>query len=196
MTRSSYCRNPTLEAVTRWQWGTCLLTLGFGRSVLNVNHDVCDRRWGESCLIGGKPAIHDTTARLGVGDVNREIRNPMDPLHELKHRNPLDDYRTGRRDATLDDAVDLIVEMNEVFSGRNEEQIGLDQRYIEVPRKIPPKRGFADAEAAIDGDDDTRQSPHDGRQQVHDLQIGGKDCGHDAPDARGWAYVKADSVRL
>jgi hypothetical protein len=48
-----------------------------------------------------------------------------------------------------------------------------------VPRKIAPERGLADPEATIDGHDDTRQSPQDGRQRVHDLQIGGKDVGHD-----------------
>src|ERR1700693_5439056 len=81
--------------------------------------------------------------------------------------------------------------MNEVISRGDEEQIGLDQRHIEVPRKIPPKRGFADPEATIDGHDDTRQSPQDWRQRVHDLQIGGKDFGHD----EAWRTGLVDASR-
>jgi hypothetical protein len=103
----------------------------------------------------------------------------MDPLHELKHRYSFNDNRTGRSDAALDNAIDLIVEMDEVISRGYQEQIGLDQRYVEVPRKVPPKRGFAYAVATIDRDNDTMRLSHDGRQRVHDQQIRGKDCGHD-----------------
>ena len=166
--------------MTRRDSGKDVLRLGLSSSVLNLNHEVSNRRWGKRCLIGGKPLVHVFDARSqGIGDINGEIRNSIDPLHELKHRYSLDDYRQGRSDTALDDAVDLVVEMNKVVPRGNEEQIGFDQRHIEVPRKIAPERGFADPEAAVDGHDDTRQAAQDGRQRVDDLQIGGKDLGHD-----------------
>jgi hypothetical protein len=145
-------------------------------SVLDLNHQICNRRWGKSRLVGGEPPIHDFTARSQrVGDVNGKIRNPMDSLHELKNRNALDDDRARRRDAALDNAIDLIVEMNEMFSRGNEKQISLDQRDVEMPRKIPSERGFAYTEPAIDGNDNPGQVPHQRRQRFDDRWIGSED---------------------
>src|ERR1700693_1919590 len=125
--------------------------------MLNAHHDVRLRGWRKIGLICRKPALQGFTARLSrLRDVDGESRNAIDPFHQLKHCNAFNDYGKGRGNSTFDDAVDLIVEMNDVILRRNQEQIGLDQGYIEVPRKKPPKRGFSDTVATIDRDDHTR----------------------------------------
>jgi hypothetical protein len=70
--------------------------------------------------------------------------------------------------------VDLIVEMEEMLLGRDDEKVGLEQGDIEVPRQIAPEGGLSDAVAAVYCDDRARPIPEELRQGRNDLRVGWK----------------------
>jgi len=141
-----------------------------------LQNDVRDCRWAKRFLVFGQTSIHDYPARSpGARDINREIRGAIDSFHQLQHRHAFNDYGKGSRDATFDDAIDLVVKMEEVIPRGDQEQIGLDQCDIKVPRKIPPERGLANATAAVDCHNHTGQPSHDRRQCLYNLQVRGQD---------------------
>src|SRR3954447_18600195 len=90
-------------------------------------HDEIGRCLRAECyFVFGQPTIHGSApgASHAVGDIEREIRHAVDSLHQLEHREALDDDGLRRRQAALDDSVDLIVEIEDVISRGYEEQIG------------------------------------------------------------------------
>jgi hypothetical protein len=114
---------------------------------------------------------------LRVRNVDSKVRNTVNPLHQLKHGYTFNDYRTRRCNPSFDDAIHLVVEMDEVILCRDQKEIGLNQRHIEVPRKVTSKCGLSDTIATIDRDNHTRKPSHNRRQGFHDLQVAWKNSG-------------------
>ena len=85
----------------------------------------------------------------------------MDPFHQLEDRDSFGEDRKRCRNSTLDNAIDLIVEVNVVVPCGDQEQIRSDQRDIKRPGKIPSQRGLADTFSTIDRDDHTGEPAHD-----------------------------------
>ena len=92
----------------------------------------------------------------------------------MKDRYAFDDDRAPRADPSFDDAIHLIIEMDQVVSRRNEEQVGFDQCDVEMPGQIATEGRLSDAVAAIDRDDEPARPPDDRPQSLDDLKVGGK----------------------
>src|SRR5450631_1651644 len=153
-----------------------------GPLVLDLDDIIRLRGGREGRLIGGKPPLQKLTARVPrVRHVNRERWNAINAFHQLKYRNAFNDDRKVRGNPAFDDAVDLIVEMNEIILCGDQEQIGLDQRHVEVPREIPSKCGFPDSVATVNCNNHTGRSSHGRCQGADDPRVTGEDSGHGAP---------------
>jgi hypothetical protein len=117
----------------------------------------------------------------GARHVNGEIWNTIEPLHQLQDGNALNDYGSRRRDPPFDDAIYLIVEMNQVILCGDHEQIGLDQRHVKIPRKVATQGGFSNAVAAVNGRNYTRQAAHGRGHRIHNLGVGWENARHPWP---------------
>jgi len=74
----------------------------------------------------------------------------------------------------FDDAIYLVVKVDQVILRGDQKQIGLDQGHIEIPRKIAPKCGLSNTIAAINSHNHTGKPSHDRCQGFHDPQVGGE----------------------
>ena len=113
-----------------------------------------------------------------MSDIDFEPGRAVDPFHELKDRDALNDHRQRRCNTALDDAVDLVVKVNEIVLGRDHKKIGFDQRNVELPREISSERCLPHASAAIDRNDDARQTSQDWRERFDGLRVRRQYGGH------------------
>ena len=57
-----------------------------------------------------------------LSQIDRERGSAMNPLHQLQHSDPFCDDRQGRSDPSFDDAIDLVIEMDQIIPSRDQEQ--------------------------------------------------------------------------